>query len=506
MVFECGTCDRQFLAGWRARDQHCQATGHTPPRFECDVCDEYFCDDEDRVNHMYYNDHWAEDALECAVCPLKYRGSALREHEAQAHLFCSECDRYFQNHNNIQQHFKSSRHRTSDLSCPFCNKACNTATGLVHRLERGACPNAPLNRDVLYRAIRERDPNGLISNRSLEWYGERSFEIDPKDAWNSQSLAFECYLCHQLFNSHHGLKQHLESPKHQQKLYHCPNQSCRKESATLAAMINHLESETCSFMRFQQVQNNIKNIVASNRIITQFPSGNGARDRHCDATGHEPPEFECGLCGRYFDDGEDCQEHEINNHLYCSDCDREFSNWNNIQQHLNSSRHRQWSGQLDVQRGVVCPFCRAKYGAASGLTHHLERGCCPRAPLDRDTLYKEIRRCDPNGVISNRFLEWNGTISYEATELAWNRRYQQYECYLCHTLFKHLSGLNQHLESPRHQQKLYHCPNRACFKEFTTLAGLINHLESESCSFMRFEAVQNGVRGLVSSNRLIGFS
>ncbi|EEU40700.1 uncharacterized protein NECHADRAFT_32278, partial [Fusarium vanettenii 77-13-4] len=231
-----------------------------------------------------------------------------------------------------------------------------------------------------------------------------------------------------------------------------------------------------------------------------------AREQHCEATGHDAPEFECEVCDRYFDDDEDRKEHEINNHLYCSDCEREFSNWNNMQQHLRSSRHRpRHHRHHDDQRGVVCPFCRANYRTASGVTHHLERGCCPRAPLDRDQLYREIRRRDPNGYISNKFLEWHGTTTYEATQLAWNPRYRQYECYLCHTLFRHLSSLNQHLESPRHQQNLYHCPNRSCFKEFTTLAGLINHLESESCSFMRFEAVQNGIRGLVSSNRRIAF-
>ncbi|XEV05266.1 hypothetical protein FSHL1_010553 [Fusarium sambucinum] len=156
-------------------------------------------------------------------------------------------------------------------------------------------------------------------------------------------------------------------------------------------------------------------------------------------------------------------------------------------------------------KGVVCPFCGANYRAASGIAHHLERGCCPCAPLDRDTMYQEVRRRDPDGIITNHFLEWQPTIHYQATELAYNPYLGEYECYLCHDSFRRLSSLNQHLESPRHQQNLYHCPNRSCFKEFTTLAGLVNHLESESCRFMRFQAIQNGMRGLVSSSRGIGF-
>ena len=55
------------------------------------------------------------------------------------------------------------------------------------------------------------------------------------------------------------------------------------------------------------------------------------------------------------------------------------------------------------------------------------------------------------------------------------------------------------------QQKLYHCPKHTCRKEFTTLAGIINHLESESCGFTRFDNVQRGIEGMISGNRLIGF-
>jgi len=55
------------------------------------------------------------------------------------------------------------------------------------------------------------------------------------------------------------------------------------------------------------------------------------------------------------------------------------------------------------------------------------------------------------------------------------------------------------------QQNLYHCPNRGCGLDFKTLASTINHLESESCGFMRFEAVQRNMGDLISSNRRLTF-
>ncbi|EEU40701.1 uncharacterized protein NECHADRAFT_90758 [Fusarium vanettenii 77-13-4] len=268
MIFDCGTCQRMFPSGCKARNQHCQATGHSPPAFECDTCCFYFDDEHDRRDHMDLESHWIPDAPECSLC--YFRAPTLQEvknHEFGHHFYCGECNREFQNLNNIRQHLKSRRHLGSGVTCPFCEVSCGSATGLVYHLEGGSCPRAPLNRDKMYRVIRERDPNGVISIKALEWYGDRIFEVNPTDAWNSQCEAFECYLCHRLFGTLYGLRSHLASPKHQQKLYHCPSQTCHKEFITLAALINHLESETCRFIRFTQIQTDIKYIVSSNRII-----------------------------------------------------------------------------------------------------------------------------------------------------------------------------------------------------------------------------------------------
>ncbi len=52
-----------------------------------------------------------------------------------------------------------------------------------------------------------------------------------------------------------------------QALYHCPNRNCRLDFKTLAAIINHLESEACGATRFETVQNKIHNIVSGNRMV-----------------------------------------------------------------------------------------------------------------------------------------------------------------------------------------------------------------------------------------------
>ncbi|KAK7910882.1 hypothetical protein PG985_013363 [Apiospora marii] len=251
-----------------------------------------------------------------------------------------------------------------------------------------------------------------------------------------------------------------------------------------------------------------------------------ARDNHVDSTGHQWPAFECDTCSRCFGsetacfqhmdamnhfefvccrcgdtwpDEEQLTQHQYDAHNYCEECNREFMNYNNLMQHLRSRVHQ---GQ-----NIQCPFCKNCWATAAGLTHHLESGSCPSATgANRDTLYQFVRSKDTGGVFTKNLIGYHGSSKYEANDQSYNPYRGGYECYLCHRVFSSLHGLNQHLNSPIHQQALYHCPNRgSCGKEFKSLAAIINHLESESCGFTRFEKVQRGIQNVVSGDKLIKF-
>ena len=55
------------------------------------------------------------------------------------------------------------------------------------------------------------------------------------------------------------------------------------------------------------------------------------------------------------------------------------------------------------------------------------------------------------------------------------------------------------------QQALYHCPKLSCRKDFKSIAGLINHLESETCGFMRFADVQRRAQDMMKGGRLLAY-
>jgi hypothetical protein len=201
---------------------------------------------------------------------------------------------------------------------------------------------------------------------------------------------------------------------------------------------------------------------------------------------------------------------------YCEDCSLRFENENNLKmvklsrarmrikclqawlQHLNSKIHR--------GTNVPCPFCKDKYTTASGLTHHLETGSCSHArKLNREKILCIVRERDLHGAITNKQINWHQdeNIKYSATKRSFNGSY--WECYLCPNEFSNVNALNAHLNSPAHKHKVYRCPNSKakCGKEFVTLAGLLNHLESEACAFVRFEEVQQQVGKVFRSGKAI---
>ncbi|OHW96406.1 zinc finger protein [Colletotrichum incanum] len=273
MAFACGTCWQTWPMS-ASRDQHVAAKFHQVPDFECESCERYFNSQKAVEQHMDALDHWADSASDEPGHYCDYDACSevfddeeeLRDHEVEEHFYCDPCDREFQDLNSIKMHRNGKQHRGKSASCCFCLGSFVTAAGVFHHLERGACPKAPLDRMQVYEVVKRSDPNGVLTKRLLEWSTLANYEATSK-SWNADTKTFNCFLCGGRFARLDFLNQHLQSPKHQQNLYHCPKRSCRKEFSTLAAVGNHLESESCNFMRFEAVQETAKRIFDPGRMI-----------------------------------------------------------------------------------------------------------------------------------------------------------------------------------------------------------------------------------------------
>ncbi|KAH0357181.1 hypothetical protein KCU81_g163, partial [Aureobasidium melanogenum] len=119
-------------------------------------------------DHMRAKQHYYYP-YSCETCDLAFRFAYVRDNHQNAeghykHLHCSDCDRYFKNANNLDQHMKSRIHQGSSVCCPFCKASFVTASGVSHHLETSSCPKAKnLSSSVIHRALRQRDPNGVIT-------------------------------------------------------------------------------------------------------------------------------------------------------------------------------------------------------------------------------------------------------------------------------------------------------------------------------------------------------
>jgi len=243
-----------------------------------------------------------------------------------------------------------------------------------------------------------------------------------------------------------------------------------------------------------------------------FPTWTGLKDHWVQSPRHSY----CQYCDDHFPDSEDLEEHLKDSHHYCSSCrrvfkndfglkehyrlssahqycspcDRHFQSASNLQTHLNSSIHR--------PKEVKCPFrCGMAFVSRSALVLHLEAGGCSSG-IDRKTVNRYVRQFDKSGVItdpSRLLTSGSEDVTYMATRASWNGR--GYECYLCDNEYSTLKGLNQHLTSPRHQEKVYICRGPSCGCRFVALSALVQHIESEKCGVLKYRAVQSTMDSLL---------
>jgi hypothetical protein len=221
---------------------------------------------------------------------------------------------------------------------------------------------------------------------------------------------------------------------------------------------------------------------------------------------------------------------------HCTKCKKKFSCPQSLQQHCASLKHRPLSR-------LKCPIgsnCKGTFFSPSALLHHLESGSCSSG-MHRGKVYELVESCDLNvisrspsaseactvsglqaysppvrsdtwAVMSDTGSEWSlltpscgsaeesleqwslledaepqlrGGSSFASTTL------QTLRCPICpakRAAFSTLQSLQQHMDSPVHSSKVYKCPGLGQnggatrhARSFSTLAGLCQHLESDSC-------------------------
>ncbi|KAH7097935.1 hypothetical protein BKA62DRAFT_661354 [Auriculariales sp. MPI-PUGE-AT-0066] len=261
----CDYCDRSFGTP-RALWQHIANS----PAHECDHCYYHFDDIDD------LDDHRHAEHISCSQCDEEWwlaDGDALHEHNLRVHgeRYCRDCRRVFMGVSQYRSHRNSSKHAPKDNICPYRVRGCLgtfvSAAALALHLESGSCVSGMTRADVNARAIaadRNRvivDSSRLIGNGLVQ---TTTYTVTNR-AWNGYN--WECYLCHATTRSREALNQHLNSPRHEEKIYVCPHSSCQTRFSTLSGFMQHVESDSCGVQRFRLVQDAMAQITKGMRRI-----------------------------------------------------------------------------------------------------------------------------------------------------------------------------------------------------------------------------------------------
>ncbi|TFY54250.1 hypothetical protein EVG20_g9784 [Dentipellis fragilis] len=240
--------------------------------------DHHYCQ---RCNlHLQYDsalvDHMEKQHFACRFCRTSHKTEAARkEHFSEKHLYCEPCNRLFQSKSNLDSHLSSSVHQPRNVFCPGrgCNRAFVSASALVLHFESGICPSG-LTRQELNRLVVRADRDNLITNPERLIAGPDGARAPPTTttwatelSWNGD--AYQCFLCNRCFGKLVSLNSHLQSPRHEEKIYRCPNATCQMQFTTLGSFVQHAENGGCGVRQFKQVKSALDEmIVGGMRSLT----------------------------------------------------------------------------------------------------------------------------------------------------------------------------------------------------------------------------------------------
>lgn len=219
----------------------------------------------------------------------------------------------------------------------------------------------------------------------------------------------------------------------------------------------------------------------------------------------------CLHCRRQFPSSKKLLHHFSLAHksdVVCSICNAQFRKAAHLKAHMASPVHN--------ERDIPCPHCHKLFKTTSGVAHHLEYKCLKKvteAVVQWDTNYMIT-----NQRYTNRIQEVYHDDEYDdeftlterrdqglmevldvlVTADTWDVAAQAYVCPVihCHTGFRQLHGLNQHLGSQVHRTDpdTFRCPG--CQARFPVVSALIQHLESGVCGLVKQQMVKEIYTGL----------
>jgi len=222
----------------------------------CGQCDEHF------AAHRLFDEHlsFIHDARRGMSESTERvdEDAAVLQNGRQSYHYCAECNRTFQSANNLDAHRRSATHQPKNVRCPCegCAQSFVSRSALILHLEYGICRSG-VTFTSINKYVRQFDTECFITDRTRMVDGTE--DVTVNEGWNG--VAYECHLCHSLFHKRYSLIQHMRSPRHQTKIYVCPQSTCRERFSAFSGLCQHIESGKCRVKQDQGVQTFVDRLV-----------------------------------------------------------------------------------------------------------------------------------------------------------------------------------------------------------------------------------------------------
>ncbi|KAI4168934.1 MAG: hypothetical protein LQ346_009014 [Caloplaca aetnensis] len=389
---------------------------------------------------------------------------AAAQHQSSCHRhICGICQKHFAEPGHLQQHQSSLKHY---LHCAVCESPFANADDLDEH----------------------RRASHMQACEGCEAFFDNTMDLRAHQHARGH---YCCKECGQRFKDSGAREQHMQSKKHVSQ-YRCMD--CKRDFVNEQALIQHLEDKV-----------------------------------------HEPPR------DLVFERSDDDRDYS------CNQCNRTFRCHDDLQNHLQSLAHK----PLSNLKCMMSSRCKATFKSPSGLIQHLESGAChsgmDKAKLDGLILQHDVGNqitmdmkdlsltaapptinqssswppsldlLSPNPIGARRgltsqagnftFANQADKESFTKTALPTTNSKGKFACPLCPNnnktrTFHSLEAFRNHIESPAHDPKIYHCPANVLLtppnnnnnnnnnnskeagiliKDFSALSALTQHVESGAC-------------------------
>lgn len=421
-----------------------------------------FCDDETFKTLEALKQHTDDNHAACPICNNKLFKTlqALLHHSEDMHPTCPSCDRVFRakygkkplsSHERLLAHQIEAGH----CYCPEHEAAFHSIADF--KAHKHTTPHSNISFECIDCDRTFGSQQALYQHLDDEAHTRPDLDIEQADAVKDavEEANLHCISCDRRFVNLRALLQHKDSVKHKPlSELRCPLSSeCERVFTSPSALLSHLESGQC---RSGLDRDKLNDLIITNDIDRQISYASQVPiDPPKSGSADDEGDFEADV-GQAPLGALDIVEVDQADNGYGSDSDSSESSGVLLTPTVS------YAGSLSSSGGVLLTPSPSSGALSEWSNTNRSANFTPPSSSIAGASAVELMLYDtPNGL----------------------------SCYICGKTFRKELHLRDHLNSPAHAPKIFHCPTALLGLSgskaplaFKTISGLAQHIEAGACA------------------------